>query len=77
MLIICIPLSMLGSIDKKKGHHKSDPKPIKGNTGNCKATGKVTIQENTYFFWGERRMGHTPNESRTQLMDTSAWQPSE
>jgi len=51
---------MLGSIDKKKGHYKSNPKPIKGNTGNCKATGNLTIQENTYFFWWRKRMGHTP-----------------
>jgi len=63
---------MLGSIDKKKGHHKSDPKPIKGNTGNCKATGKVTIQENTYFFWGEQGKGHTPNHTETQLMTARA-----
>jgi len=69
---------MLGSIDKKKGHYKSNPKPItqllrsgKGNTGNCKATGKVTIQENTYFFWWRKRMGHASQQAQTQSMDAS------
>ena len=53
----------MGSIDQKKGHHKDDPNWQLHSPEN-------QFYKNMNFFWGKKRVGHTPDDSLPKSMVT-------